>query len=152
MAAIQLAQSRCRGRLSGDYDTDIQNLRDMEQLGSMGAELAWVMEYLRGGLTPGQLARQAKEAAVPVASIPDRARPAIPAGMGHIRGKLEVLKKLPARQKEVYILVEGQGMNAAEAAEVMHISRQAAATHLTRARAAIGRLQESKEEARQISI
>lgn len=142
MAGVQLALTRCRGRLSGDYDKDIQVHNDMAQLGGMASDLIYAMNLLRDGATPAQLAAEAKELAMSVAEIPDGARPAIPAGMGEIRGRLaEALATFPPRQREVFILVEGRGMTAAEAAQIMHVSRQAAATHLSRARDRLQRLQ-----------
>lgn len=134
MAAVQLGLSRCRGRLSGDYDNDIQNLKDMALWGSMAADLAFAMDLLKGRLTAAQIAREAKDV-MPVATIPDGARPVIPAGVGSIRGKLaDALSTLPRRQREVLILVEGQGLSPTEVASMLNIKRQSVEVHLARAR------------------
>lgn len=135
MAGIQLALNRCRGRLSGNRNKDIHVHNDMALWGSMASDMAYAMGLLRGDATPTQLAREAKELAMPVAAIPDYARPIIPAGMGDIRGPVaEALAELPETQREVYLLVVGRGMGVTEAAATLGMSRQTARVHLVRAK------------------
>lgn len=133
LASTHLAFGRTKGRLNGDTDHDQVVLSELEIIGSMASDITWVMEYLRSGKPPAVEERPAR--LMYVADIPPTARPVLPAGAGSIRGPLaEALTALPQRQREVLMLVEGQGLSPTEVASMLNIKRQSVEVHLARAR------------------
>lgn len=145
--AVRQAASLAMARVTGDPDADADDLRDLELLAGMAADLGWVMEYLRTGQPPARPDRENMPPLVHVAEIPATARPVRPAGMGEMTGRLaKRLQALTRREREVYVLVRGQGMGFAEAADVLDISRQTARKLFERAETKIRRRQAAPQK------
>lgn len=130
---LRQAVAQTAASLQGSPEKETAKLRDLQLLAEMGADVAAVIQYLHTGEMPAA-PRTSRNPVVTVAEIPPGARPAVPAGIGDGERLAEALASLSPRQREVLVLVEGQGLSLADAGDYLGISRQAVHGHLQRAR------------------
>lgn len=131
---LQEAVSQTAASLQGSPETETAKLRDLQLLAEMGADVAGVITYLQTGGLPAAPRSSARAPVVTVAEIPPGARPVVPAGVGEGERLAAALSNLTPRQREVLVLVEGQGLSLTDVADYLGITRQAVHRHLRKAR------------------
>lgn len=130
---LQQAVAQTAAALQSDPESEATRLRDLQLLAEMGADVAAVIQYLHTGEMP-PAPRSSRNPVVTVAEIPPGARPVVPAGIGDGERLAAALSNLTPRQREVLVLVEGQGLSLTDVADYLGITRQAVHRHLRKAR------------------
>ncbi len=111
-------------------------------LTGMEADLEWTVEYLAAGVPPPGRSRSRTIPVDPQKVIERMTRPASAPLASRERARSQVataLGVLSKQEREVYLLVVGEGFSLAEVAEFLMVSRLAVKEYLRRARRKLSR-------------
>ncbi|MGE5551502.1 MAG: sigma factor-like helix-turn-helix DNA-binding protein [Bacteroidota bacterium] len=110
---------------------------DKPILAGMEADLGWTVEYLAGGFPPPGRSRSRTIPVDPQKVLARMRYPAAPPLASRERARAQVaaaLGVLSPQEREVFLLVAGEGFSLAEVAEFLRVTRSTAQSYYDRAR------------------